>query len=296
MNPDNDWYGHKQVLADYCHQPRARPIWGYVPHGWDFNLYEGAGLRRFHSAPYLVWNKRHEIQARERGLPNVRVMGAPFVYLLERLNKLNSTPSGGTIVFPAHSADGTEVLNGPGALIAQTIAQFPPPYSVSIYYKDLNSPELAAYRQSGWRIVTFGTRLNRLFLYDLASELHKHSTVISNVPQTAIWYGALLGKTVKIIGQSPSFSKFGPTHNEQTVRSNYASTLLEVRTAYPKLFDEGLSDIEAFDAGSVELGYSYKMIPEDLAKLLGWSSRRKRLAAKSVHLLSRLRYANPLSV
>ena len=33
MYPDNNWYSHRKILADYCRVPN-NPILGSIQHGW----------------------------------------------------------------------------------------------------------------------------------------------------------------------------------------------------------------------------------------------------------------------
>lgn len=107
MIPDNDWYGHKYILSLYCGRPLATAIFGSVMHGWVPELGD-AGHRRVTSAPLFVWNEMLEADAVKTGVPNVRAIGAPFLYLAELLGQSGPSPTGrGTLCFPFTAQNAT---------------------------------------------------------------------------------------------------------------------------------------------------------------------------------------------
>lgn len=284
MNPDNDWYGHKRVLADYCNLVKPKAIFGYIPHGWYFNVPEGAGARRFTSAPYFAWNARHTQQLAERGIQNVRCIGAPFVYLYEQLFPKGASNGQGTLLFPSHSAEGFSPDNHVESLAANIEENFPPPYAVSIFYQDLNGRESQFLQSRGWRIVTFGRRSDDNFLSMQIKEIAAHSHIVGNFPQTALWYGALMRRTTWVLGQPPSVLGVGPGSDESRVSFSFSNTYSSVMKDYPNLFTTGIRDDEAFDIAAHELGYNHRLDPESLREILGWASVTRSSIAKIVGL------------
>lgn len=260
MIPENDWYGHKRVLAEYCGVSRDRPFFGLFAHGWAPDLGEGVGHRSMRFAPFFVWNDRLLQQARAQAVPNVRCIGAPFSYLVaSSYPRDRPTVGQGTLVIPAHSTDGPPILYDVEEFIRDVQRHMPGPYTVSIYYMDSNTPAVEAYRRAGFRLVSFGRRLQPDFLTNLAREVEAHEAVVSNVAQTSVWYGALLGKTTRILsrgaypvaaGQEPDMA----------------------RERWPTLFEPGASVDDIVQLGAQELGFDRILCPADLRRVLGVDS------------------------
>src|SRR3954447_12712175 len=100
MHLDNDWYGHRKILSEYC-GVRNSAAFATILHGWIWNLDPTRGRRRVTAAPYLLWNYRHLVQGRRNGVPNVDAIGAPFAYLCQLGRGTVDRPQG-TILFPQH--------------------------------------------------------------------------------------------------------------------------------------------------------------------------------------------------
>lgn len=282
MKPDNDWYGHKRILADYCGLRVARPIFGYLPHGWNFDIPSSIGKRRIDLAPYFVWNTRHSMQAMAQGVSNVRILGSPFVYLYEMTFGGEPPKGKGTIVFPSHSAEMNKARINVEQLVERVMADFPPPYTVSVFYQDLENPGIEFYRQSGWRMVTFGARSNPIFLHRQIVELAAHSAVAANSPQTALWYGALMARDVAIIEPRPTYESIGGAEGGAVVRRSLDRQFDQVALEYPDLMRHGLKGSAAFEVGARELGYGERLCSKELAEALGWSSWRRSVIAQMI--------------
>jgi hypothetical protein len=275
VKPDNDWYGHKAVLADYAGVSGTPAIFGYVPHGWEPD-FPGDGGRLVTSAPLFVWSDHHVAQLRERGGVNVRCIGAPISYLVRKAYGDDVPgPGTGTLCFPAHSAEG-RVTNDIAELIAEVSAQFPPPYTVSIYYQDLDGP-LDLYREAGWRITSFGSRANARFLPSLVAEIAAHEVVVANMMQTSVWYGALLGRRSVVV----------PTYTWPAPPDQVGDA---ARERWPEFYDYGIDLDRTIERARTELGFAHTLSPEDLAEALGWRSPVKRAIARSVRLAADIRY------
>lgn len=289
MNPDNDWYGHKRVLTDYCGVKRKRAIFGYIPHGWAPDWTVEQGQRRFTSAPLLVWNKRHQEQAISLGIKNVVCIGAPFIYAVDGFLGRERSPGRGTIIFPTHTAEGTKYEGEFESFVNEVHEKCPPPYTVSIYYQDRNTPNEELFRKHGWRVVSFGARSDDLFLYRQISELVRHEHVVGNLLQTALWYGAYLGKTIQILGPVPKLLHVSALHDEAKIDAEL-NRRLNYEKMFPGLRSTGLSIETSFEAASSELGADYFLSPKNLNELLGWASPVKGISALLMKTLSDFRY------
>ncbi len=285
MMPDNDWYGHRTALARYCGLPQRSPaVFGSIRHGWQPDLGD-IGERRIPSAPIFVWNRREADQARDRAIPNVMAIGAPFLYGVANLRSGESPPppGAGTIVFPLHSGGLTAVAQDRAGLIAEVERSEPGPHTVSIFYQDLVRPEVVEpFEQAGWRIVSFGTRDDPMFLTRLILELQAHRAVVSDVVSSAVWYGAHLGRRVRVLGPQP-----------QVTRHDGRTDGTDLTDRWPELYGDGVDGPVAEALAAGELGVDCMRSPDELARLLGWRSWR-RYAAPAVRLAVDLRHGNDL--
>ena len=285
MMPDNDFYGHRTAMARYCGLKQLSPaVFGSIRHGWMPEL--GAITPpRISSAPVFVWNEREQTQARERGLDNVIAIGAPFLYGVAALAAgVERPPLGaGTIVFAQHSDGMARVSQDIERLIDEVEDQEQGPFTASIFYQDLDDPDFVEpFRRAGWRTVTFGSRADPMFLPRMILELQAHRAVVSNSVGSAIWYGAHLGRRVRVMGKPPTV----------TVVTGRAVDL-DLAHRWPGLGGQGIDGDEAVAVANIELGYPCLRGPDELAELLGWRSWR-RYAAPLVRLAVDARHGNDL--
>jgi len=284
MYPDNDWYGHKQIFADYCGLSSPKAVYGSIRHGWSVHLpSERVGHQRAPFAPTFFWNQRHRDAAERNGVTNSLCVGAPFAYLVRLMWPEEPATSGtGTIVFPAHSFEGTTLEYSISEFVTSVTDTCPPPYTVSIFYQEFDQPYVNEYRRHGWRVVSFGTRGEPLFLYRQAAELAAHSHVVGNVVQTAILYGALLGKHVRVVGPEPRLSSAGPVHEPSTIEKVLSQQVEGGRRLFPELHDRGLHGSAARELGRAELGEDCMLTPDALCHVLGWDSPLRTGTARLV--------------
>lgn len=262
------------ALAMYCGLARPKPIFGTVPHGWllDFN-YEKTRLGRL---PVFVWNRRHLMQAEEEGR-TVTALGAPFAYLAKCLWPDGDYPVGaGTLVFQSHTAE--QMFRGEGTAketIAMTEENFPGPYSVSIFYQDINGNDAQTFRQRGWRVLCFGYRYSPEFLVRQAIAIAQHRFVISEGYGSNTFYAMLMGKTSLILRDPRQ------VYEIERISSGVDGIPLENRVVQSN---------EARQVGEYELGWSLLLPPEQVLNALGWSSVRRSSIAWFVHRSIDLRY------
>jgi hypothetical protein len=285
MMPDNDYYGHRTAMARYCGLKQLSPaVFGSIRHGWQPDL-GIIGDRRIKAAPIFVWNEREQREAADRSIPNVLAIGAPFLYGLATMSAAtDDIPLGvGTIVFPVHSDGSGRLTQDCDALIRAVEANEVGPFTVSIFYQDIVRPEFVApFERAGWRIVSFGTRAEPMFLPRLILELRAHRTVVSNVVCSALWYGAHLGRRVRVLGPVPEIVAFAG----QEVPLDHSSR-------WPQLYANGVEGADAIALAAPEVGSSSLRPPDELAELLGWRSWH-RYAAQVVRLAIDVRYGNDL--
>lgn len=256
-------------MADYCGESPQQSILGSMSHGWLPDLDPGVGMRRMRFAPFFVWNARLLEQAIGNGVPNVHCIGAPFNYLVrDRFPGISSVPGRGTIVFPAHSAEGV-ISYAVDDFIDRIQREMPGPYTVSIYIQDAKTPAVDAYRRAGFRLVSFGPRMMPTFLIDLATEIAAHEAVVSNVAQTSIWYGAVMGRSVRVIGSGAY-----PVAPGQEPEG--------ARLRWPALFDRGVGTADTVRLGEEELGADFVLEPAALRDALGLSSWWKARGANLI--------------
>jgi hypothetical protein len=271
MMPENNYYGHKLALSWYCGLQSPKPIFGSIPHGWALDL--EYSNRKFPYAPIFVYNQRHLSQASQLGVRNVRCIGAPFTYLARTLWRDGSYPAGnGTLVFGSHSNEAMVETWSERDLVASVEQVCEPPYTVSVSYQDLNRSGTKVYRDAGWRVVSFGQRNQPSFLVELAFEIVRHESVVGNLMQSALMYGALLKRRTRVLGPKPDWmgSPYDPGKISQSLGR------------YPELHGVGLSSDEAGNLGKSELGWESNLPPLELARALGWTSRFRAYQALTI--------------
>lgn len=282
MIPDNDWYGHKLAFAHYCGMQRPLPIFGSLVHGWYPDIVESVGGRKISSAPLFVWNQRHLQQAARLAIPNVQCVGAPFLYAKANLLANGVTdvrPGTGTFVLPGHSGESTQHEFAARRLIDSVEQDFSPPFTISIYYQDFAKPHTDMFRSAGWRVVSFGSRNEPMFLYRLIAEMSRHKALVADAPQTGVWYGAALGLHTTVVNDA-----------HWTTTRTSPNPLIN---RWPELA-QGIDGEAAMALSGVELGQESMRSPKELAAVLGWTSHTKRFLAGGIGKLADIRYGRQL--
>lgn len=293
MKPDNDWYGHKRVLSDYCGYENKKSVFGYIPHGWEPAWTAEHGRRRIKQAPLFVWNQRLQEQAQSFGLANVICIGAPYIYAVHMLLGEERPTGLGTIAFPSHSAEGTQIGGEMDSFIREVESKCPPPYTVSVFYQDLQKEVVNLYRDAGWKIVSFGTRADDQFLYRQLKEIARHEHVVGNLLQTALWYGGFLGKSIRLIGDRPKILSISKLHSPESVKRDLDRHLI-FEDRFSGIRGEGLNAAVAQNIAAHELGAEFKRSPKELSQILGWTSPWRTTASIVLRNAYDLRYGRNL--
>ena len=277
MHPDNRFYGHDMILADYC-RTEASPLFGHLQHGWGpATGYSQFPMRLVRSLPLLVWSEHNAACCRKEFGGDVRRVGAPFGYLLSAVGTppLPAQPS--TLWFPAHGWEGHAITADYGRLIRSIRERENNPVTVCLYWHEF---EQAAIRRqfvdAGFRVVCNGRRHDPGFLLRFRDELRLHHRVVANNVGTPIWYGGLAGREIEVYG--PRFG-FGDEAAAVAERD-------EECKRWPELHGGPIPPAKAYELAAVELGCDRLLAPDDLAVCVGWDGSVRRLA----HLAARLEH------
>ena len=267
MFESNEFYGHANLMRQWCGLPRRLPIGARLQHGWTPN----GGLLDAHLAepwPALIWSQRNLDYCNTLGVTNVVPVGAPFLYLPETPDPGPSQPRS-LLVFPFHGWEKEQVA-GDFSSYADAIAELEAdgygPVTVCLYWLEYEDPALRAiFERRGWRVVTAGQRDgNPTFLVGQRELLREHAFVTANRVCTAAFYALSEGRPFFLHG--PSMGLDGTHDPDGLVFDAWQ------REALPTL------TLDAFDGecqqalGAYELGAEFRRTPEELRTLLNWNA------------------------
>jgi len=277
MYSDNNWYGHRKILADYC-CVKDSPLYATLLHGWIWAFKGSRGQRKIKSAPYLTWNKRHLLSAQSLGVENVVSIGAPYLYLDKLMQGDNTNPKRngvGTLYFPQHSTSLKTEAHKHQLYKDYIESKYPPPYTVSLFFLEPKFDEIKRYYiECGWRVFCAGSRSSEHFLNEVWSAIESNENVVSNDLSTSLFYAAYRGKSVYLDPLS------------QVDMDDILSR--ETGEDYKKLIATlcgGISGDSARKLGANELGEEFLLSSNELAKVVGWSDLRRRCLAKLINTL-----------
>ncbi len=275
-HPDNRFYGHDRVLADEVGLSEVHPIAGMLQHGWTPGAPFEDADRMVRSVPLLAWSVHNADEARQLGIADVVPIGAPFLYLRNRLGAMAPSVPESTIVYPHHGHKRLDLGGVDAELIAAISARERGPVTVSLYWHEYDHPATRRlYEQTGFRVVCHGSRDDPRFLHRQFTELALHGRVVSNRIGTALFYGAALGREVEL---------YGPMAGWDAREIERARRLQAKR--WPELVDGGVEGDDARRLAEAELGAESLRAPSELAGLLGWpegATRRQVLRVRGEH-------------
>ncbi|MGH9226788.1 MAG: hypothetical protein ACRD2W_24055 [Acidimicrobiales bacterium] len=290
MHPDNAFYGHKRVLAEYAGLGSRPPaIRGHVQHGWTPSTGLSQPARLVSWLPKFVWSASNRKAAEERGIRTVEAIGAPFCYLDAMAPTEVSAPTAprSTIYYPHHGWEWDELLGSHRDVIAAIRDREEGPVTVCLYWNEFDQPTVRRlYEDAGFRVICHGYRHEALFLIRQRDELLRHDRVASNRLGTALWYGGYLGRAVKL---------YGPTMSAENEAEGRAFDQYS-RARWPELFDGGADGLTARDMAADELGAAFVLPPDELREILGWTPRKlgyarpAQAAARAEHHVRRMAY------
>jgi len=277
MYSDNNWYGHRRILADYC-GVKDNPIYATLLHGWIWEFKGTRGQRRIKSAPYLAWNERQFLSAKLLGVENVLSIGSPFLYLnalIDAESDRVGTRAHGTLFFPQHSTS-INVQPNKHLLYRKYIeSKYPPPYTVSLFFLEPDFNKIKNfYMESGWQVFCAGPRDSAQFLKKIWDAIESNAYVVSNDLSTSLFYAAYKGKRVYL----DPLSKID--FDEIIARESGDDYKNLISTLYA-----GISGRTARNLGENELGEKFFLSGSELKKVVGWSNFRRKYSAKLISIL-----------
>lgn len=273
MYPDNNWYSHRKILAEYCGLS-DRNLLGSIQHGWvnPLNFKSFLIKRRFN---FFCWNNTLSEYCLNKGYGKIIPIGAPFLYLCKsEINKIKYE-SKGTIVFPSHSnLEDYQKVNHKG-LIDQIEKKFEGPYKVHLYYTDFTEENIKEYKKNGWEIISSEKRSSEKFLYKVFFNLINSKNVVSSDISSIFFYAMYLKKKVSLIRKD---------ENNKNLNMIYRDQMYDFTENYVKknsrLFDGKLSLYEQKEIASNELGEKFILYPDQLKKLLGFGNPIKDFSSR----------------
>ena len=312
---DNNWYGHRFILAEYC-GIKDRPSFSSIQHGWAAYYNEGFfakqpdgsfGSNKRLNFPYLVWSNEIEEKCNKNGLKNVHSIGSPFIYLCEIL-KTNENDNynqnhSGVLFFPSHNTIYHKDAWSDHDLIITEIEKISEgPYTVCFYYEDIKSKEVDIYRKRNWNIISCGSRNDKHMLYKQYMEIIKHKMIITTEVCTPLFYGMFLKKKTKLlksINNKKIFDRIESRLDKSTVPFDYKSQAISYEKyekklieKYPSIINEFLDENKGFEIAKNELGLNSKKSSQELKKLLGWSSFFKSSLSNIIYIFFNIKYGN----
>ncbi len=280
MYQDNDWYGHRRILLDYCNIKQNYNSLSSIQHGWNnFTSRKTLGGRKFKSLiPFLCWSKQVKKMMNLVNSNNTYIIGAPFIYLHE-MKKNKQFISKGTLVFPSHSTPEIDVVISHDKLIEVVERQEKGPYTVCLYYTDYKKKNVDIYKRKKWKIICCGNRVNKNFLYRLYKFIRNSETIVCTELTSPLFYSMFLNKRARII---KNFRKNNKISNLSKVEmwKHEIDGYKYFKKKYPSMFKKGLKLNEGKKLADIELGQKYLKSQKVIKKIMGWDNFFKIILAK----------------
>lgn len=311
MYSDNNWYGHRFILSEYC-GVKDSPCFAIIQHGWPKSTRDFVGnykAPKVKQTPFLCWNERSYNGLKNNKIDNCKIIGSPFLYLEKIIDKQKSEPRG-TMLFPAHSAPQTDkfmysdrylkdaelIQKKPGliqkvnhdAIIEEIEKISPPPYTVCLYFADFNNENRKPYINKGWKVICMGNRASNNFLYNFYNEVSAVENVICTDLNSAVFYSLYLKKKVKVMYKIKNILI-------NSIENDYNDFFKDLYYEnYKDLYDNFLFGQKGLDLAKKELGFNFIKNKEELKKILGWNSILKKNLAKFFSFLIDIKYGKKI--
>jgi hypothetical protein len=287
MYPDNSWYSHRKVLAEYCGLS-DRNLMGSIQHGWVNNLiFQNFLIKRKFN--FYCWNDKLSKFCINKGFGKIIPIGSPFLYLCKIKKEEIKIKGKGTIVFPSHSnLEDYQKVNHI-RLIDIVENKFEGPYKVHFYYTDYYEENFTQYKKRGWEILSSEKRSNEFFLYKLLSNLINSENVISTDISSVFFYAMYLKKKIFLIRKDKNNEDLNMIYRDQMFdfTENYINSNKE-------LFNGSLTLEKQKKIASDELGAKFVLDPSRLKKLLGFGNPVNDFLAKVFSKVNEIKQGNAL--
>jgi hypothetical protein len=268
MFPDNDFYGHADILRRFAGVRGHPSVPGRLQHGWQ----PGPGLSTRHLAepwPKYLWSNRNLARASEAGFRGLVPLGAPYLYLPDAPD--DASGARGLLAIPFHGWE-KQQISGDFRAYADSleilVARGFGPVTVCLYFTEHRDPALRrVFEERGHAVVTMGPRDgNPDFLVRQRTLLRAHARVTSNRVSTAAFYA---------LHERRPFFVHGPTTglaaSEDPDGERFAAFQ---RATFPTLCDAGAGSQADVAVAAAELGTAHRRSPEELRALLAWTPGR----------------------
>jgi hypothetical protein len=284
LHTSNHYYGHDFILSWAASLRQPKPVFGYVQHGWKPEQAIHLSGRPIPKAPVYVWSTAN-VEPTKRAMPHRDVLpiGAPFLYLHAMLRPaLEIEPQRNLLLYPCHGLAGDPLpLEVHRSLVDQVLSLSERPNSVTVNLhpheavipavREIFSVLPGVRFESNWLAEPFTLRWDPTIYVRQILNILRHERVMSNCLTTALFYAAFLGRESVLLNHPsrrsrPTEGRGGALHREL----------------------EGASDgVPLATIAAYELGEEHLLTPADLREAMGWNSRWRHAAARSVQILSR---------
>lgn len=293
MMLDNYFYGHKSILENYCKIKKKKKIFASIQHGWlssSSAISTNLGKRLLNIYPYICWSSNLKELLKKKKIKNVHAIGAPFLYLVDQKKKIKFKEKG-TIVFPSkcHFVDNNSFRVNHKELISSVEKKFKGPYTVSLFYTDLDSKISKIYKKKKWKIVCSGGRLNSFFLYKVLSQLKKNQNIVFTSIVSPLFYSYYLKKKTFLIINYKTKNKVFPIKNK-TYDTEKKDEIF-YKKKYPFIFQDNQIR-KKFNLSLLELGYKDMKTKKELFNLLFNNSLIKKICANIFYTKDRFVHRN----
>lgn len=268
MFRENAYYGHDVVLAEYA-GVEPQPLAGALQHGWTWGPGTASGPAPGRH-PLLLWSRRNLEQARAAGYERCVPVGSPLLYLRDA--ERPRPGDGSLLAFPFHGWEGGGVdalVEGYTRYADDLLALARDDFTrlgVHLYWLEHDRADVRAiFEERGFEILTAGARDgNPGFLRRLAENVGRYDVVTSNRVATCSFYALALGRPYFLHG--PDMRLTGEP-DETVGGSAWCAREL------PELLFDAFDGSVASGVAERELGAEFRLAPETLAEVLGWSGR-----------------------
>lgn len=274
----NRFYGHGQIIKDYCGYPNDEPIPFAIQH--SANRAMRTLLHEHFEEPifdYWVYSERVKSNAQSVfGIAEnqLHILGSPFAYLVKQGMFTNVPPEfrSGTIVFPNHSAPGIEIAED-YIDYAEELSRLPRdfhPITVCIHPHDLRLKKHLAFLAKGFEVFICGdsSPLQNNFLHNYLHYCKGKKYVTSNILMTPCTYAMYLGIPFFITGLIPK--QIITSQKEATY--SYDEDYEHLKPFYDRYTIDALGDPEVEQDqrkfAEDDLGHKYLLPPNELLEYI----------------------------
>lgn len=276
---NNEMYGHAGLLRKYCGLKIPLPIQGYLQHGWSYGPgmplgdVESGDLPR--ESHFFLWNPRNEKICHDLGLHNVRVIGAPLVYLQPPPGSSTEAPDS-LLLFPGHTNEREPFAEDGATLFSRYLEELDPVIrsfqstTICLYWREFEDARIRRQVEDrGLAITTLGHRDQTPdFVARFRDLVLNFKYVCSNSYSTALFYALFLGRRAFIYGQT-FVSRLKPESVDSLTQYD------NMRRRYPQLEWDRFNDTSYQDIGAEEIGASFQLRSDELRAELGWTPSRQ---------------------